>query len=325
MRQLLARPRAAALTLVLTAAALALAPAGAQDKANARPGKAQRAKLLALDDDARSGFGKAVSKALPEAKRKLPDVTAPAFDWVRVLGLTPVHQQSGKPNCVAQATVAALEWNWQLRNGTKAKPILSPQPVVDRLQKAGALGYAEVLDQLLTHGTAPLDVYPYTGEPPPPRKKVATPYRLVGWGSVGPRGKLTVGQIKQALLDHGPLVAGVYATPAFRQYRGGVFAEHFQNIPKNDPTSHAVVIIGWDDRLGKGCWHVQNSWGLKWGEGGGMWIEYGCNNMAYFAYWVRAQSTQYNLPPDAHEVLGGGAAPFRRWPNAKDVKLEPKE
>jgi C1A family cysteine protease len=136
---------------------------------------------------------------------------------------------------------------------------------------------------------------------------------------------LTVGQIKQALLDHGPLVAGVYSTPAFRQYRGGVFAEHFPNIPKDDPTTHAVVIIGWDDRLGKGCWHVQNSWGLKWGEGGGAWIEYGCNNIAYFAYWVRAQSTQYHLPGDAHDVLGGGAVPFRRWPNAKDVKLEPKE
>src|SRR5262245_34500703 len=137
MKQLGVLPRSAAILLLL-AVAFSLPGAGTQEKSAAKSGKAQRDKLLKLDADLRAAFGK-TGNTLPESKRALPDASAPAFDWVPVLGLTPVHQQGGKPNCVAQATVAALEWNWQLRNGTRTKPILSPQPILDRLQKGGAL------------------------------------------------------------------------------------------------------------------------------------------------------------------------------------------
>jgi C1A family cysteine protease len=303
---------------VLPAALILALAAGAQPKAGKGGTKADREKLLKLDDEIRVAFGKDGGK-LPEAKYKLPAADAKSFDWVRVTGLTPLHEQGAKPNCVAQAAVAALEWNWQIRNGTKAKPILSPQPVLDRLQKSGALSYGEVLNQLMLHGTAPITAYPYTGDPGPLREKVKTTYRTVGWGSVGPKGKITPEMIKKALLEHGPLVAAVYTTPLFKKYKGGVFNEHAK-APENDPTGHAVVIIGWDDRLGKGCWHIQNSWGPKWGEGGGMWIEYDCNNIGYYTYWMRAQSSQYNLPADAHKLLGD-ADPFHRWPSAKDVEL----
>jgi C1A family cysteine protease len=73
------------------------------------------------------------------------------------------------------------------------------------------------------------------------------------------------------------------------------------------------VVIGWDDKLGTGCWHIQNSWGVGWGEGGGgMWIEYGSNEVGLEAYWLRAQANQYDLPADAHKLLGERASPFPR-------------
>jgi hypothetical protein len=305
--------------VLVATAAFTLATVSAQEKIVAKSTKAQRDKLQELDAETRAAFDKANPKTLPEAKYKLPDATAAQFDWVKVLGLTPIHQQGGKPNCVAQATVAALEWNWQMRNGTKTKPILSPQPILDRLQQAGALSYGQALDQLLFHGTTLYASYSYTGEPAPLKPGVTTPYRLVSWGHAAQGGKTPVADIKKALLEHGPLVAGVYTTPTFKAYKGGVFAEHYKNIPEKDPTTHAVVIVGWNDKAGKGCWHIQNSWGLKWGETGGMWIEYGCNNIAHFAYWVRAQSSQYHLPENAHKTLGENATPFHRWPAAKDV------
>jgi HEAT repeat protein len=71
--------------------------------------------------------------------------------------------------------------------------------------------------------------------------------------------------------------------------------------------------VGWDDRRGKGCWHIQNSWGLKWGEGGGAWIEYGSNNIGVGAFWLHAQSIQYNLPANTHKLLGEQAEPFHAW------------
>jgi hypothetical protein len=283
----------------------------------AKISRADRAKLLKVDADRRETFAANAPDNLPERKWKLPTADAPAFDWVRVTGLTPVHAQGGHPNCVAQACAAAMEWNWQIRNGGR-KPVLSPQPVLDRTGKR-VLAYTEALDVLLRHGTAPLTTYPYTGEPRAVREKTATPYRIVGWGSVGPRGKLTPDVLKKALLEHGPLVAGVYVTPAFHKYKGGVFAENVK-APDDDPTNHAVVLIGWDDRRGKGSWHVQNSWGLKWGDGGGMWIEYGSNNIANFSYWLTAQSTQYDLPADAHTLLGPNATPFPTWAGGRAAK-----
>ena len=35
-----------------------------------------------------------------------------------------------------------------------------------------------------------------------------------------------------------------------------------------------------------------------------MWIEYRCNNIGFGSCWLRAQSTQYTLPGDAHKLLG---------------------
>jgi hypothetical protein len=293
----------------------------AEEKTAPRSSRADREKLAALDTDLQAAYEKTARKA----KRKLPDATAKSFTWVKYLGQTPIHEQGKKPNCVAQAVIGALEWNWQLRNGLKTKPVLSPQPILDRLAKGGGLRYVDALDQLLLNGTALLTSYPYSGDPQPPRTKVTTPYRLVGWGMVGVPGKVPVADIKQALLDNGPLVASVHTTPAFQAYKGGVFAEHARDIPAKDPTNHAIVIVGWDDKRGKGCWLIQNSWGQRWGEGGGMWIEYGCNNVGHAAFWIRAQSTHFNLPRDAHQMLGEHATAFRRWPTAKDVAVKGKD
>jgi C1A family cysteine protease len=313
--------RSLAILVAVAAVAPGLAFLRADDPRPPKDAAAGRAKLLALDAD----LAAAADRAAPQARRKLPEASAASFNWVRVLGQTPIHAQGAKPSCVAQAAVAALEWNCQLRNGTKAKPVLSPQPILDRLGKAGNLRYVEALDQLLLHGTATIASYPYAGEPQKLPRKLATPYRLVGWGAVARPGESSAAGIKEALLEHGPLVAGVHASDAFKGYKGGVFAEHASGIPAKDPTNHAVVIVGWDDRRGKGCWLVQNSWGPGWGEGGGMWIEYGCNNVGHAAYWLRAQSARYNLPKDAHRLLGDEAEAFRRWPAARDLAVKPAE
>lgn len=320
--------RLGAFVLMLAMPALITSGVGAQQNPSVETNLRKGAKLLALDAELREAFAtRPFALKLPEASRKkLPDASVAKFDWVTMVGLTPIKDQGGASNCVAQAHVAAFEWNWQIRNGTKTKPFLSPQPVIDRLQLHGPLPHEGVLDQLLLHGTANLSEYPYTGVPGELRSKVRTPYRIAGWGSLGPRGKISVNRIKQALLDYGPVVTGVYVTPAFKNYKGGVFAEHYRAGPQASPTTHAVVIVGWDDQRGKGCWHIQNSWGLKWGEdGGGMWIEYGSNNIGYHIRWMRAQSIHYHLPPDAHKLLGDKADPFLRWPSAITVALPKKE
>jgi hypothetical protein len=138
-------------------------------------------KLVTLDTDFRQAFTRTAGDKLPETKRKpLPSADVAAFDWVRQLGLTPIYDQGNKPNCIVHATIAALEWNWQIRNGGKTKLFLSQQPILDRLQKR-EFTHCEPVAALLVYGTATVQDYPYTGEPRPLRTDVVTPYRIVGW------------------------------------------------------------------------------------------------------------------------------------------------
>ena len=86
-----------------------------------------------------------------------------------------------------------------------------------------------------------------------------------------------VSAIKNAIKNYGAVSCAVTATVYFQAYSGGVF-----NYDSNASVNHAVVLVGWDDNLGSsGAWRLKNSWGRGWGEGGLMWIEYGCSNVGY--------------------------------------------
>jgi hypothetical protein len=118
--------------------------------------------------------------------------------------------------------------------------------------------------------------------------RIATPFdRALAWGYVNekkPDELPTVEQLKQALVEYGPVVGPLRGDNCFSVYQGGVF--NGRNI--GDPT-HDVVIIGWDDE--KQAWLIKNSWGEEWGEKGFGWMAYGSNNIGRFAAWI--QPTPY--------------------------------
>ena len=93
-------------------------------------------------------------------------------------------------------------------------------------------------------------------------------------------------KIKRALSMWGPVATSLYATPAFQQYKRGVFNENYNplTLGGRPNINHAVVIVGWDDVAG--AWHVRNSWGAGWGEGGYAWVAYGSNNIGAYSVAV---------------------------------------
>ena len=96
----------------------------------------------------------------------------------------------------------------------------------------------------------------------------------------------TVEQLKTALIEHGPIAAGIFYDRCLNNYQSGVFNE--RNLKD---INHVVLLVGWDDKKGeKGAWLIKNSWGEEWGEKGFAWIEYGSNNIGQFAAWVDADS-----------------------------------
>jgi PKD repeat protein len=109
------------------------------------------------------------------------------------------------------------------------------------------------------------------------------PYHIESWAYIGNSYSVpTVSQIKQAIMEYGPVSVAVYVNGAFQGYNGGVF-----NGCSGGTINHAVVLVGWDDNQGpNGVWFMRNSWGSGWGEGGYMRIPYGCSSIGYAACYV---------------------------------------
>ena len=108
-------------------------------------------------------------------------------------------------------------------------------------------------------------------------------YEIDNWAYVkNKHGVAPTDNIKQAIMDHGPVCVAVYVDSAFQSYNGGVFRETYSGNSIN----HGVTLVGWDDTKGNGCWIMKNSWGKGWGENGYMYIEYGANNIGYAAAYV---------------------------------------
>jgi inhibitor of cysteine peptidase len=103
----------------------------------------------------------------------------------------------------------------------------------------------------------------------------------------------TTAQIKQAILDHGPISASICAGNNFQNYKGGVLSASDNTCSYG--TNHAIVLVGWDDSKGtSGAWRLRNSWGTHWGESGYMWIAYGVSAVGSDANYVVYQGGTAN-------------------------------
>ena len=243
------------------------------------------------------------------------------FDWGKYIALY-VSTQHHCSSCWAFAAVSAFEANVQLQNfkmaytrihrdpqtGRPAGLVISAFHTIDFSEQAlincinpekgdcskgGWPGSA--FDFMVKTGLVRAEDRPrgninqslsgdYMGEVQPCDVQGAEKVRAAAWGYVAyPPKNPTVLQIKRALLEHGPVTAIVRldAGKKFQSYKGGVFNEHDPYGP-----DHAILIIGWDDALK--AWHIQNSWGVEWGEQGFMWIAYDSNGVGRYATWVEA-------------------------------------
>lgn len=217
-----------------------------------------------------------------------------AFDWRDAGGCTPVKNQLGCGACWAFGLNGAFESQILLQDGVTAS--LSEQWLISCCGLGGCGGewpgtaanfylvYGTSFDQCGHHGTVPTAEFPYVAWDAPCGCPYTHEYFLEDWVFVGPEwGVPTVGQLKQAIYDHGPTVVCVYANDAMKAYTGGIF-----NDCEDVAINHTVVLVGWDDNQGTdGVWLMRNSWGAGWGEDGGYCrIEYGCSRIGYNALYV---------------------------------------
>jgi C1A family cysteine protease len=235
-----------------------------------------------------------------------------SFDWRDSGACTPIRDQDGCGSCWAFSTMGTMECAILRTDGTEVD--LSEQWLVSCTGAGSCDGgsYITAFDFLSCDtsrsdpcggsGAVLEDELPYEADDISCGCPYTHPYCLDGYALVDGEWP-TVEQVKQAILDYGPLSVSVYVNSAFVAYTGGVF-----NACSNRTINHAVVLVGWDDTLGaNGAWIMRNSWGPDWGMDGYMYIEYGCSRIGYAACYVRygVEDCNGNGSPDDEDIAHG--------------------
>jgi hypothetical protein len=238
-----------------------------------------------------------------EQSLMLPSV----FSWRDINGTdytTPIRDQSPAPTCEAFALCAALETKMQYQLKELYNPDLSENHLYFYAGGSIEEGYVNIMDAaqyLMEYGVPDEGCYPdphrafdYSFESLPGWENRTV--KITEWGWVDH----DISVMKQALIDHGPLIICIHFLKDFFYYFGGVYKPRFGQ----HGGGHVVTIVGYDDS--KSCWIVKNSWGTKWGEDGWFRMAYDADMIA--EWYGNGTGVMYidgvygNLQPDAPKV-----------------------
>ncbi len=204
------------------------------------------------------------------------------YDWrFYAQGLTPVKRQRYN-DCWAQGTVGVMESLIKIHHHIEVD--ISVQQVISCSGSGtAARGGNFAHEYHVRKGAVTTSTFPYVARDVPCKPGLTPAYKLSRWGYVGSRSrKPTTMEIKQALMEHGPVGATISANSALSRFTGsGVFSGC-----STGQTNHIEVIVGWNDDEGGGVWFVRNSWGKDHGENGYAKIPYGCSRVGETATWA---------------------------------------
>lgn len=218
------------------------------------------------------GLAEGSGFAVPEEKFRLPK----SFDWRKIADV-PVQNQGACGSCWAFSTIASVDYAYAIY-GEPEK--FSEQELVDCAPYYGCQGGFFAGDWVVKNGVATEKSYPYQAVDQKCKSSESINVgKIISWANIGqPNKKPSVKELKQAILQYGPIAVDVAASSSWDYYKGGV--------KKNcgaKSINHMVNIVGWD---GKGNWIMRNSWGEKWGDAGYALMPYGCDSIASDAAYV---------------------------------------
>jgi hypothetical protein len=237
----------------------------------------------------------------------ITDELPASFNWRNINGTdytTPIRDQSPAPTCEAFGMCAALETEMQYKLKERYLPDLSENHLYFNAGGTIEKGWVDLNDAakyLVRYGV------PDEGCFPDPHRPTDYPYyslpgwenrtvKITEWGWIDSN----ITTMKQALLDHGPLIICIRVWEDFMWYFGGVY--HHRWGPRVG--GHVVTIVGYDDS--QSCWIVKNSWGTKWGEDGWFRMAYDANLIS--KWYTNSTGVMYidgvygNLKPDIPKV-----------------------
>ena len=205
-------------------------------------------------------------------KRGLPS----SFDWGPLAqnplarNITgPARDQGTCGSCWAFGSVACME-SWVNGLYGLSSMDLSEEVLVSDCCPAGDCGGGYIngaADWMVDVGTTTEVCWPYTASNGPCSGFCPDPtmgrteywaYACVNWWTID------INLIKQAIVDHGPLVTGMDVYTDFYSYSGGVYRHTSGSLEGG----HCILITGYVDNAGVpggGYFIAKNSWGTDWG------------------------------------------------------------
>ncbi len=107
--------------------------------------------------------------------------------------------------------------------------------------------------------------------------------------------QLKINSVKKAIANDRPVI---FAMDVYKSFGDSWGKELWDGVMEGNPGGHAMCVIGYDDNMYGGAFHIQNSWGTSWGDGGRIWVKYDdfakCAKYAFEMY-VRPKTTGKNL------------------------------
>jgi C1A family cysteine protease len=220
------------------------------------------------------------------------DAVLPAGNYV-----TPIRDQGRAGSCWAFAATAVLESKYAITNKISNPSIdLSEQNVICAGNKFGfgtlGGGYEYLaLNYLRDTGIVTESAMPYLVSDKSPYWPLTEPYTLYkATSDITFLNHSTVANIKNALRSYGPIMGTMMTTtdwywpsnpPVYstNQVMTGDTGTDIvsENIDPAGLINHAILITGFTDDEnvpGGGYFHIKNSWGAAWGQGGYGYVTY---------------------------------------------------
>jgi len=244
-----------------------------------------------------------IQKETINENKSLPD----SFSYRDINGIdytTPVKNQAPAPTCETYALCASLETIMQYQLQELYEPDLSECHLyfyAGGTFEAGYVNLMDAADYLVDHGV------PDEGCYPDPHRAFDYPFdslpgwenrtvKITEWGWL----EIEVENMKNALIDYGPLIICMSIYEDFYQYKSGVY----RHETGKRVGGHVLAIVGYDDN--ESCWIVKNSWGDAWGDEG--WFKLAYDADIFCDWYGPGTGVMYidgiygNLKPDVPKV-----------------------
>ena len=112
-------------------------------------------------------------------------------------------------------------------------------------------------DTLISYDTCRFDI----------NKSVMKIIGYVKLGNLSPQSCADEEEMKQFLIDNGPLIVGFNAGEALQAYTGGILDVTYSRCPSSGINT-VGLLVGYGTSNGIDFWIVKNTWGTAWGEKG---------------------------------------------------------